>query len=164
MLSTGGATSLLLTPRQVAQKLAVSTRTVYLWLEEGRLPAVRLSERVTRVPSQAVDELASRRRPPHSGDPRDLAFLMSHRDEIVAIARTHRASCPRVFGSVARGEAGHASDVDMLFDFAPEASLFDISNLQLELSARYGVAFDVGPIEDLKPALREGVFAEMVLL
>ncbi len=108
---------MLLTPKQVAEKLAVSTRTVYLWLEEGRLPAVRLSERVTRVPSQAVDALVARRNPPRSGDPRDLAFLQSHRDEIIAIAARHRASRPRVFGSVARGEAGRASDVDMLFDF-----------------------------------------------
>lgn len=155
---------MLLTPRQVAEKLAVSTRTVYLWLEEGRLPAVRLSERATRVPSEAVDTLVAHRRAPSSCDPRDLAVLKSHRDEIVAIAATYRASCPRVFGSVARGEAGPASDVDMLFDFAPEASLFDIANLELELSERFGVAFDVGPAEDLKPALRDDVFAEMVPL
>lgn len=49
----------MLTPRQVADQLAVSTRTVYLWIDEGRLPAVRLSERVTRVPSQAVDALVA---------------------------------------------------------------------------------------------------------
>jgi excisionase family DNA binding protein len=50
----------LLTPRQVAERLAVSARTVYLWIEQGRLPAVRLSERITRVPVEAVDELIER--------------------------------------------------------------------------------------------------------
>lgn len=49
----------LLTPREVARRLSVSPRTVYLWISEGRLPAVRLSERCTRVPASAVDELAS---------------------------------------------------------------------------------------------------------
>jgi excisionase family DNA binding protein len=49
----------LLTPRQVAERLAVSPRTVYLWIEEGRLPSVRLSERVTRVPEEAVDALVA---------------------------------------------------------------------------------------------------------
>ncbi len=50
----------LLTPRQVAERLSVSTRTVYAWLAEGRLPEVRLSERVTRVPKTAVDEFIAR--------------------------------------------------------------------------------------------------------
>jgi excisionase family DNA binding protein len=49
----------LLTPREVARRLSVSPRTVYLWIGEGRLPAVRLSQRCTRVPASAVDELAS---------------------------------------------------------------------------------------------------------
>ena len=40
--------------RQAAQRLAVSPRTVYLWLEQGRLEHVRLSERVTRIPEAAV--------------------------------------------------------------------------------------------------------------
>ena len=47
----------LLTPKDVAARLAVSPRTVYSWIAEGRLPAVRLSERVTRVPEEAVDAL-----------------------------------------------------------------------------------------------------------
>ena len=44
----------MLTPKQVAARLAVSPRTVYLWIEQGRLPAVRLSERVTRVSEEAL--------------------------------------------------------------------------------------------------------------
>lgn len=44
----------MLTPKQVATRLAVSPRTVYLWIEQGRLPAVRLSERVTRVSEEAL--------------------------------------------------------------------------------------------------------------
>ena len=30
--------SVLLTPKQVAERLAISPRTVYLWIEQGRLP------------------------------------------------------------------------------------------------------------------------------
>jgi len=68
----------LLTPTQVAEKLAVSTRTVYLWIEEGRLPAVRLSERVMRVPSQAVDELIAASTRPANGatGSRDIAVRL----------------------------------------------------------------------------------------
>ncbi len=49
----------LLTPRQVADRLAVSTRTVYSWIDSGRLPAVRFSERVTRIPEEVVDQLVA---------------------------------------------------------------------------------------------------------
>lgn len=51
--------STLLTPKQVAERLVVSPRTVYSWIEEGRLPSVRLSERVTRVPAEAVDAMVA---------------------------------------------------------------------------------------------------------
>ena len=47
----------LLTPKQVASRLSVSPRTVYGWIAEGRLASVRLSERVTRVPEDAVDAM-----------------------------------------------------------------------------------------------------------
>ncbi len=50
----------LLTPKEVATRLSVSTRTVYTWIAEGRLDAVHLSERVTRVPAESVDALVAK--------------------------------------------------------------------------------------------------------
>ena len=50
----------LLTPREVARRLHVSRRTVYHWISSGRLSAVRLSERGTRVPASAVSRLLGR--------------------------------------------------------------------------------------------------------
>jgi len=61
----------LLTPKEVAARLSVSTRTVYAWIAEGRLDAVHLSERVTRVPAESVDALvakALRSSTMHAGD------------------------------------------------------------------------------------------------
>ena len=49
----------LLTPKEVATRLKVSPRTVYSWIAEGRLEAVHLSERVTRVPEEAVRALVA---------------------------------------------------------------------------------------------------------
>ena len=49
----------LLTPKEVAARLSVSPRTVYSWIAEGRLAAVHLSERVTRVPEDAVTALVT---------------------------------------------------------------------------------------------------------
>ncbi len=47
----------LLTAPEAAKRLNVSVRTVYSWIKEGRLPAVRLSARCTRVPGEAVEAL-----------------------------------------------------------------------------------------------------------
>jgi len=51
---------MLLAPKEVGARLRVSQRTVYLWIEQGRLPAIRLSERVTRVSEAAVEALIDR--------------------------------------------------------------------------------------------------------
>ncbi|MBI5669605.1 MAG: nucleotidyltransferase family protein [Chloroflexi bacterium] len=46
----------------------------------------------------------------------NLNELRKKRNEILALAEKHGAGNVRVFGSVARGEAGPGSDVDFLID------------------------------------------------
>jgi predicted nucleotidyltransferase len=46
-----------------------------------------------------------------------------HRDEIVALAHRHHAVGISGFGSVARGDANAASDIDFLVEFEPTSSL-----------------------------------------
>ena len=58
-----------------------------------------------------------------------MAELAQLRAEILAAAARHGASNVRVFGSVARGEADAASDVDFLVDFEPGRSLLDLAGL-----------------------------------
>jgi hypothetical protein len=43
----------------------------------------------------------------------------------IAVAKRYNASDPRIFGSIARGDAGAGSDVDFLVRFEPGRSLFD---------------------------------------
>ncbi|WAJ30763.1 nucleotidyltransferase family protein [Antarcticirhabdus aurantiaca] len=48
--------------------------------------------------------------------------LAKHRDEVIeAIARLG-ASNPRLFGSVARGEDDHESDIDIIVDIEPPST------------------------------------------
>jgi excisionase family DNA binding protein len=48
-----------LTPSEVAEDLRVSTTTVMRWIHDGRLPAIRVSERVYRIPVPAFDRFLS---------------------------------------------------------------------------------------------------------
>jgi len=72
-----------------------------------------------------------------------LEAVKSRRGEILAAARRRRASHVRVFGSVARGDAGPDSDVDFLVDFDEEASLLDQVGLIQDLHELLGVGVDV---------------------
>jgi excisionase family DNA binding protein len=47
----------MITPREAAQRLQVTPRTIYLWIRAGKLDAVRISERVTRIPTSEVERL-----------------------------------------------------------------------------------------------------------
>jgi uncharacterized protein len=60
----------------------------------------------------------------------DLARV---RTKILAAAARHGATNVRVFGSVARGDADAASDVDFLVDFEPGRSLLDLASLLVDL-------------------------------
>jgi predicted nucleotidyltransferase len=72
---------------------------------------------------------------------RDL--LEEKREEILRIAAKHGARNVRVFGSVVRGEADEASDIDFLVEMEPGRSLFDLGGLQIELETLLGRKADV---------------------
>ena len=60
-------------------------------------------------------------------------LLYPRREDILRIAARHGARNVRVFGSVARGEDGVASDVDFLVEMAPDHSLLDRIALKHDL-------------------------------
>ncbi len=92
-----------------------------------------------------------------------------NRDEIIAILSAHRADLSRVgvrslsvFGSVARGEAGLDSDVDLLVDLERPIGLFAFIRLQMQLEAWLGRSVDLVTPEGLRPELRDRVLREAV--
>ena len=91
-------------------------------------------------------------------------ILQRKRDEILRIAAKYGARDVRVFGSVARGRADEASDIDFLVELAPGRSLFDLGGLQFELEALLGRRVDVVTAKGLKTRIRERVLQEAVPL
>jgi uncharacterized protein len=76
-----------------------------------------------------------------------------------AVSRFHTAN-PRVFGSVLHGDDLEGSDLDLLVDALPGATLFDLGGLQVELEELLGVTVDLLTPGDLPQKFREQVLAE----
>jgi predicted nucleotidyltransferase len=77
--------------------------------------------------------------------------LVARRHEIQAAVVRHRGRRVRLIGSVARGDDTAASDIDLLVDFEPDSSLFDLERLTRELEALLGRRVDVISTGGLKP-------------
>ena len=65
-------------------------------------------------------------------------LLKAKREQILQIAAKHGARNVRVFGSVAHGEAGPQSDVDLLVDVGPDPSPFFPGGLLADLEELLG--------------------------
>jgi predicted nucleotidyltransferase len=87
-------------------------------------------------------------------------LLREKRDDIKRIAVRHGADNIRVFGSVARGEAGAESDIDILIDVGPTTSSWFPAGLILDLEDLLGRRIEVITEEALNPELRDHVLGE----
>ncbi|MDR3398797.1 MAG: nucleotidyltransferase family protein [Pandoraea sp.] len=91
---------------------------------------------------------------------RPSVLLKRHCAAVREAARRHRASNPRVFGSVLHGTDRDGSDLDILVDALPGTTLFDLGGLQDELESMLGIHVDVLTPADLLVKFREQVLAE----
>lgn len=90
----------------------------------------------------------------------NLAQLQQHKPQILAIAAEHHAANIRVFGSVARGDAKTGSDLDLLVQMQPEASLFDLAAMDRKITALVGMQVDVISDRALHPIAAPYILAE----
>ena len=87
-------------------------------------------------------------------------ILDLNRGQIREAVSRYKVANPRVFGSVLHGTDSEASDLDLLVDALPGASLMDVCGLQVELEDLLGVRVDVLTPADLSPRFRAQVLAE----
>jgi uncharacterized protein len=91
-------------------------------------------------------------------------IILEQRDEILEIAARYGAHNVRIFGSVARGEAGPESDVDFLVEMESGRSLFDLAGLLHDLKEFLNCEVDVVTEKGLRPRIKERVLEEAVPL
>ncbi len=102
----------------------------------GPLGLVSRSRRILAAVASA-DERGSRPAP-------TVEMLRERRAEIERLATARGASNIRVFGSVARGDAGPDSDIDLIVDFTPRHSGLDLVALAEEPEQLLGYRVEVG--------------------
>lgn len=93
---------------------------------------------------------------------RPSAVLDAHRNDIRRLVEQNRARNARVFGSVLHGEDSDGSDLDLLVDPVPGATLLDLGGLQIELEELLGVPVDVVTPGDLPAKFRDRVLQDAV--
>jgi uncharacterized protein len=88
------------------------------------------------------------------------AIVQARSAAIHALASHRRAANPRLFGSVLHGSDNGNSDIDILVDTLPGATLFDLGGLQQDLQDLLGTPVDLLTPGDLPSEFRERVLAE----
>lgn len=90
--------------------------------------------------------------------------LAANRDAILAAVAEFGGSNVRVFGSVARGDAGPTSDLDLLVDLPERTGVLTLGRIAQRVERLVGVETDVVPAIALRPELRSRVLAGAVPL
>ncbi|MGB8990526.1 MAG: nucleotidyltransferase family protein [Desulfobaccales bacterium] len=91
-------------------------------------------------------------------------LIQQKRRQVLEIAQRHGATNLRVFGSVARGEAGERSDLDLLVEMEPGRSLLDLVAVKQDLEELLGCKVDVVTEAAVSPYLRDRVLSEAIRL
>jgi len=91
---------------------------------------------------------------------RPSVALDKKRNAVREATRRFRTANPRVFGSALLGTDRDGSDLDLLVDAMPGATLFDLGGLQDELQELLGVKVDLLTPADLPAKFRDKVLAE----
>lgn len=91
---------------------------------------------------------------------RPSAVLELRRCAIRETVSRFRTTNPRIFGSVLSGTDQEGSDLDLLVDALPGATLLDLGDLQDALIVLLGIPVDLLTPGDLPPKFRAKVLAE----
>ena len=97
-------------------------------------------------------------------DPVRLSSLPFDADKLAEVCRQNDVAKLSVFGSVARGEAGEKSDIDLLVEFSKPKSLLSLVAVERRMSAALGKKVDLLTEAALSPYLRDQIKRDLYLV
>ncbi len=136
-------------------------RCGYVW--RLRKAPVRICPRC-KSSSWNSPRTSTRARPPREGGLGVKEIIGPKRAALRSLAREYGAISLRVFGSVARGEAGPDSDVDLLLTFRPPIGLLRRGELRERAEALLGRSVDFTTEASLHWLVRPRVIGEAIPL
>lgn len=144
-----------LTQAQLADRAGMTQSVISAYESGRREPSLPMLRKLVDVSgSELVIELV-----PPSTHPL-LDRLTERRNDLVSELERLGARNVRVFGSVARGEEGPQSDIDLLVDLDASAGLFALAKMQGAAEAILHAAVDLVPADSVKPEFALAIFAE----
>lgn len=111
-------------------------------------PNIAAYESGRRIPSE---ETLNRIR--HVLGPRPSELLSAHSKRVTEIVQSNRGRQLWIFGSTATGRDQPGSDLDILVEFEPGATLLDEAALSLELEDLLGIHVDVVSLGGLRGSI-----------
>lgn len=91
-------------------------------------------------------------------------LLAANRDAVGRVLGQHGIHDVSVFGSVARGEDGPDSDIDLAVEIPADMGLIGLAKVERELTAMLGVGVDLVPARLMKLGVRSTAAADLVPL
>lgn len=91
-------------------------------------------------------------------------LLRRRQAQLRSVAAGHGVTKLRLFGSVARGDDGPDSDIDLVADFPDTVSLLELLALRRDLTKALGAPVNVVPARSLRPEVAAEIEREGILL
>jgi predicted nucleotidyltransferase/DNA-binding XRE family transcriptional regulator len=156
----GARTRAGLTQVELAAKANVAQSVVSAYESSRREPSF---ETLRKLVNAAGFELEIALKPSHPRSPLRES-IDRNRVPLTRVLRKLGATNVRLFGSVARGDDGPNSDIDLLVDLKSNVGLFALGEMSAEAERILGCSVDIVPASSLKPDLAERVLAEALAL
>ncbi|NEM90795.1 nucleotidyltransferase domain-containing protein [Galbitalea soli] len=149
-----------LTQTGLAQRAGLTQSVVSAYETAHREPSVDTLRRILRAAGFDL-ELSLRTAAPRS-DRRES--VDRHRTALRRALRQLGARDVWLFGSVARGDDGPESDIDLLVEVGPSVGLFDLGRMRTEAERILNAPVDIVPTNSLKADVVARAMSESIRL
>jgi len=153
-----------LTQAELAVRAGTTQSVISAYESDRRQPALRTLEELVGAAGMALEVRVRAPRPIDRLSGPIGRRVRRKRRRLVQAAAGHGITHLRVFGSVARGEEGPDSDVDLLADFPEGLGLLELGRAREELETILKARVDLVGAGDLKPNVAARVSKELVAL